>query len=264
MKTPSEPTTTAGETAQSATVLDWNNKSVEIARSANGVIAVSDPFRNLVQPGVKPWPPAEIIQKLSRSHHEKAFKEEQLQAVTQRLGFYCDLQSLHSEDALTWSVFGPLAYAGIEVKRNFAAALLHALDLPCPTPQNVSIWLWRRLPHPDTLVSGGPEIDFGLQTDDTLLLGEAKWLSPVGKLQGVAKDKDQLVLRQEFCRKYGGQFFGGYQRLIILGVSLDKPMLETTNESLPCGVLHTRSTTWQSLCQMTEHPLSDELQRYLE
>ena len=29
--------------------------------------------------------------------------------------------------------------------------------------------------HPDTLVPGGPEIDFGVQTDDLILAGEAKW-----------------------------------------------------------------------------------------
>lgn len=252
------------QNALTATIPDWNNQPVSIARSGGGVTAVTDPFRNLVQTGVKPWPPSEIIQKLYRSRQERAFSDEQLVAVQQGLGFYCDLQSLHSEDALTWSVFGPLAYAGIEHKRNFATALLHSLGLPCSPPENVAIWLWRRLPHPDTLVSGGPEIDFGLQTDDTLLLGEAKWFSGVGQLQGIAKDKDQLTLRKEFCRNYGGQFFGGYQRLVILGVSLTTPMMESEDETLPCGTLHMRSTTWQDLCQLSEHPLSNELQRYLD
>jgi hypothetical protein len=59
------------------------------------------------------------------------------------------------------------------------------------------------LAHPDTLVSGGPEIDFGIHTDDVFLLGEAKWRSPLGEAQGVHRDKDQLTLRREFCQKYG-------------------------------------------------------------
>ena len=64
----------------------------------------------------------------------------------------------------------------------------------------MSIWwpdlgVHRGIPHPDTLVPGGPEIDFGIQTADTLILGEAKWLSGVGRLQGVAKEN-----------AYSGQF----------------------------------------------------------
>jgi len=34
--------------------------------------------------------------------------------------------------------------------------------------------------YPDTLVPGGPEIDFGVFTGDILLFGEAKWKSSVG------------------------------------------------------------------------------------
>ena len=40
------------------------------------------------------------------------------------------------------------------------------------TPANAHIWLRRRLPHPDTLVPGGPEIHCGVQTDDVFLLGD--------------------------------------------------------------------------------------------
>jgi len=246
------------------TIADWNNQSVNLIESSGGVRAVEHPFRNLVRGDVKPWPPAEVLQKLYRSHHGRHFTSEDGGEVAHDLGFYCDLQSLHSEDAITWSVFGTIAYAAQTQKRQFVGALLELLGLPAPTNDNVAIWLWRRLPHPDTLVPGGPEIDFGIQTDDTLLLGEAKWLSGVGQLQGVAKDKNQVVLRQEFCRKYGQLFFANYERLVVLGVSLDKPMLETSDEPLACGSLHTRSAIWSQIAALTAHPHHDEITRYLE
>lgn len=246
------------------TIDDWNNQAVDVAESASGVLAVTDPFRNLIRAGIAPWPPAEIIQKLYHSRHESAFRGSDGVAVTNALGFYSDLQSLHSEDALTWSVFGPLIYAPVEQKRRFAAALLELIDVPCAPPQNVSVWLWRRIPHPDTLGLGGPEIDFGIQTDDVLLLGEAKWLSPVGQLQGVAKDKSQLTLRHEFCTKYGGKFFGAYTKLVVLGVSLSNSMLVSADHDIECGVLYMRGQNWKTICQLSEHPLTDELSRYLE
>jgi hypothetical protein len=36
-------------------------------------------------------------------------------------------------------------------------------------------------------VPGGPEIDFGIQTDALFLLGEAKWRSRVGAFQGAKR-----------------------------------------------------------------------------
>src|SRR5688500_14738550 len=104
------------------------------------------------------------------------------------LGFYSDLQSIHSEDAITWSVFGPVIYGGKTVREPCVTDLLKMIRVPGKAG-NAHIWLWGRLPHPDTLVPGGPEIDFGVQTDDVFLLGEAKWRSSIGSAQGVNRDK---------------------------------------------------------------------------
>jgi hypothetical protein len=82
------------------------------------------------------------------------------------------------------------------------------------------MWLWRRLPHPDNLVPGGPEIDFGIQTMDVLVLGEAKWRSAVGAAQGIKKDKNQIVLRREFCEKYGEKIYPRCRHFVVLGLSL--------------------------------------------
>jgi len=139
------------------------------------------------QPGVIPWPPPELIQKVYQSRQVRAYLGSELATAKAKLGFYSDLQSLHSEDAVTWSVFGPVAYASPSIRSAFVRELLALIDVR-GSSSDASVWLWRRIPHPDDLVPGGPEIDFGIQTGDVFLLGEAKWRSPVAAAQGVSRD----------------------------------------------------------------------------
>lgn len=87
---------------------DWNGQPVRSFRSKGGVLALADPFSGVVRGDVRPWPPAELIQKAYKSEHGSAFGHEP--SLVEWSGrYYCDLQSLHCEDALTWSVFGTLA-----------------------------------------------------------------------------------------------------------------------------------------------------------
>jgi hypothetical protein len=114
----------------------------------------------------------------------RAFANDEHAVVTTELGFYSDLRSLYSEDAITWSVFGPVVYSAPPIRVAFVRELLALIDVD-GSDNNAHVWLWRRLLTLDTLVAGGPEIDFGIQTDDVFLLGEAKWRSSVGVAQGV-------------------------------------------------------------------------------
>lgn len=59
------------------------------------------------------------------------------------------------------------------------ADLFRLLDLPGIQTDDAEVFLWRRIPHPDTLVPGGPEIDVGILTSNALILGEAKCRSGV-------------------------------------------------------------------------------------
>jgi hypothetical protein len=169
------------------TIPNWQDKIIEVAHSKGGVLATVNPMDNLMRGQLSLWPPPEIVQKLYRSRQERAFEGADLAAVTSILGFYSDLQSLHSEDALTWSIFGTLAYASPRVRGDFTNSLLNFLNINVHPVSAVNVWLWRRLPHPDTLVSGGPEIDFGIQTEHVVILGEAKWLSSKEKNSNIAK-----------------------------------------------------------------------------
>ena len=159
----------------------WSGQgAIACAESKGGVLVTVNPFDNLVTRGVSPWPSPEILQKLYARERFVGKTPEDEAAARQSLGHYCDLQSLNSEDAVTWSVIGPLIYGPPEWKQYFAAQLCDRLQLPAPTA--VALWLWRRIPHPEKPAStGGPEIDFGLLTDACAILGEAKWNSPLGR-----------------------------------------------------------------------------------
>jgi hypothetical protein len=197
------------------------------------------------------------------SRQLRAFDEQSAVKLTARFGYYTDLQSINSEDAITWSVFGTMTYAPNQDKLQWTKDLFKFLNINAPIARNVNIWLWRRIPHPDTLVSGGPEIDFGVQTDDTIILGEAKWKSDVGKQQGKNKDKDQLLLRIEFLQKYGERFFPNAKHRVLLVVSPSGSLAPESNQESTRKSVHCREITWDDLCSMTSHPHTEELQRYL-
>ena len=172
---------------------NWNGNSIDVTKSRGRVIATISPFDNLMYKGCIPGTKiiaSEIIQKLYKSNHEKAFN---LISNEWKLKYYCDLQSTNSEDSLTWSIFSALVYGDNVYKQSFLMNLSEALSIE-EKPDNIDICLWRRMPHPDTNVSGGPEIDVLISTDNSIYMIECKWRSGVGKKQGKNKDKSQIEL----------------------------------------------------------------------
>jgi hypothetical protein len=175
---------------------------------------------------------------------------------------YSDLQSLHSEDAVTWSYFGPLAVQPPEAKARFLDWLLGRLGLGDQAgPGGCSIDLWRRVPHPDKSLPGGPELDFVLDGEQCTIFGEVKWRSGEGRKQGRQKDKGQMQLRRDFFMKYGKAIYGR-RGFVVLGVSLAGPLEAETPPDAE-GVL-TRTLNWNDLAEYPEHPKGDEFRRYLE
>ena len=238
---------------------NWNQQEVKVATSKGGVIALANPYDNLVKTGVVPWPPSEIVQKLYQSRQARAFFDNQKEKSIECLGYYTDLQSIHSEDAITWSVFGTVAHSLSELRNKFISDLLQNIGVKSQPVENSEIFLWRRIPHPDTLVSGGPEIDFGIFTGDILLFGEAKWKSSVGAAQGKNKDKDQIQLRVEFLNKYGKKLYPNVKQFIVAGLGLKNDVTENySDNSVKCI-----GKTWDDICGLDSHPSHDELQRYL-
>ena len=244
------------------TLKDWNNTEVVLAESCRGVLAFVDPYEGLIRGKTHPWPPPEVVQKLYRSGRQQAFSDENLNAVTPKMGYYSDLQSMHSEDAVTWSTFGPLKYSSKNDQRLFVNGLMESIGLKSNSKE-VSISLWRRVPHPDTLVSGGPEIDFTIVSDDFVILGEAKWLSSVGKAQGKDRNKDQIQLRHEFLTKYGPAHFGAGRCFVVLGASLGKPVVDSEDLLIEQVEVRLRNVSWEEIANLPGLSHGEELSRHI-
>jgi len=131
------------------TIKNWNDQVIPVIRSAGGVLATYNPFDNLIHDNIFSFPTPEIVQKLYKSRQERAFNED----IKSSIGYYTDLQSLNGEDVITWSVFGTLMYSDSRSIINFTKKLFSILQLDS-TFTAVNVWLWRRIPHPDTGVSG--------------------------------------------------------------------------------------------------------------
>lgn len=242
-------------------MLDWNGREITVARSRGGVLAVADFSDNLVHTDDVSWPPPPVVQKLYESRQARAFDGDDLTAATRLLTVYSDLQSLHSEDAITWSYFGPLAYGRALARVAFLDWLLTQLDLDYLMGSTTcTIDLWRRVPHPDKSLPGGPELDFVLDGDRCVVFGEVKWLSGEGRGQGVMRDKGQMQLRRDFLTKYGRRIYGE-RGFVVLGVSVGDPV-EREAPTEGDGVV-TRGMTWDELASCEQHPGADEFRRYL-
>ena len=231
---------------------------VAVAESAGGVLATCNPLDNLVRAGVTPWPPPEILQKLYASERWRGRTDQDTESVSSCLGHYTDLQSLNSEDAITWSFFGPLIYGPETWRQQFGTALMERLGLPAP--RDIAIWLWRRVPHPEKPAStGGPEIDFGVLTDSTVILGEAKWNSKISGGQGVLRNRTQAELRLSFCHGIGTRALPFVQHWTVLGVGREADVLDGSASGACCM----RNLSWAELAGLMPDELRTELLAYL-
>ena len=107
---------------------DWNGHEFQAVHSKGGVVAVCEFADNLICDERLPWPPPPVVQKLYESRQSRAFFGAELTAATARLGFYSDLQSLNSEDAITWSYFGPFLAETPSSRARFLNWLLERVD----------------------------------------------------------------------------------------------------------------------------------------
>jgi hypothetical protein len=241
-------------------LLDWNNRTVMAVRSRGGVFAFPDFADNLIRMDSVCWPPADLVQKLFKSEKLWAFSEEDQTYLSAKLGYYCDLQSVHSEDALHWSYFGPLIYATDIQRLDFARWLRTKLSLKAHEPASCSLSCWRRVPHPENGTPNGPEMDLLIVTDTFTLALESKWRSGEGRWQGMAGNSTQLELRQRFLAQFGPAVFRN-GLVAVLYVILDQSQSSFGNPGIPIPVLNMK---WSELCQFAKHPRADEVKRYYD
>jgi hypothetical protein len=235
-------------------------QTLTVAHSRSGIRVTDHPLKNLVQGPSSAWPTPELLQKYYANDRFKGQTPEDDAYARSGLGHYCDLQSLNSEDAITFSFFGNLMRLSPREQQETICRLFELLERPSPTGQ-VTIWLWRRLPHPEKLAStGGPEIDFGFLFTDTLLLGESKWNSPLGTLQGVHKDRTQLDLRLAYCAGLGPKALPRVRNWMVLGIARNPGLF---GASRPATGPSVDSLRWQDLPTLFPESLRSELQEHL-
>lgn len=238
-------------------IANWNGRTVSAVQSRGGVWAFLDYLDNVIRPRDCAWPAPELVQKLARSDKQMYFFPEDQPLLAQRLGYYTDLQSVNSEDALVWSYFGPLAYATPDARRRWADWLLGRLGGTRPV-QDCSVALWRRVPHPDNYSQGGPELDSVIVTDSAVLLVEAKWRSGEARWQGLDGRMGQIELRSKFIRLLGAKIYDE-RRLMLLSITLDE-RVEPPRADAP----FLTSLLWKDIVRCPAHPSSAEIERYYD
>ncbi len=234
--------------------IDWKGREINLFETISKVQVTASPFDNLMSTKQAPWPSPEIIQKLFQRGRPPSFDG---LSPDWPLGYYCDMQSLHSEDAITWSVFGTLSRFSEDDRSAWIKGFLKLTPFEDSTAEDVEISLWRRVPHPDTNAMGGPEIDVLILTKNIILLLETKWHSNIGRGQGRNGGENQISLRKKFLEKHGEFVFGEKRKrgIVILSLTGNKPEGNPPSD----GIHH---ISWKKICEIKAHPLAEEVINY--
>lgn len=242
----------------------FSGSPLETFISRSGVILLHHLLAGLPRTGIPVWPAPEVAQKRSKAELASSYSDAERAPLVEALGRYCSLQSMHSEDAMTWAAFGPLVYADQAQRETFVAELLRRVGLNNCTATGATVRLWRRFPHPESWTSGGPEIDAAIMTNDALLIFEAKWLSGEGRGQGVNGDKGQLDLRRMLCQDTGLQrMYDGIETFAVIGLSIDGDLLGAV-DPIVWREVETRALAWAQFYSLESHPIGNELRAFLQ
>jgi hypothetical protein len=239
-------------------ITNWNGEEIEAIQTKGGVWAFPNYLNGVICSNDCCSPPPELVQKLAKSDKYIHFYPEDQPLITRQLGYYTDLQSAHSEDAMVWSCFGTAADCLQDVRTVWGQWLVKKLGYN-ETITKTTICLWRRVPHPDNFTQGGPELDALIQTDKVVILVEAKWRSGESRWQGIDGRSSQFDLRERFIRVLGSAVYGE-RRVILLSI-----VLEGNADSRPVqeGIDFHR-ITWKTLVNEGPHPRAGELRRYYD
>jgi hypothetical protein len=243
-------------------VENWNGTEIDVATTSGGTLLVCNPFDALMRPIAGPWPSPALVMQLGEGEPGRyPFTEELRAQVSTPLGHYCEMQSLNSEDAITWSFFGTLMAGPADRRAHFLNWLCDRLGMPWIANTCGAIDLWRRIPHPYYPGTDGPELDAVLDGDDCVAFVEAKWLSKEGTGRGPDGGRvGQMHLRQRFFERWGNALYGDRGKLVLsVGLAGNLVPDQAPDEH---GIA-VRSMTWTALADYPAHPNGDEFARYL-
>jgi hypothetical protein len=233
-------------------------RQVTLAQSRSGTRVVSRLRDNFVYPIDAPWPPHELRPKMRRGRFAGATSEDDRLATEER-GYYCPLQSLNSEDAVTWSVFGTLKHLVKDKQVATIGQLFDALNLP-RVDAEPAFSFWPRVQHPDTAkVSHGPEIDTLIVVGNWRVLVESKWGSGIDRKQGAAGNTNQIQIRADYCDRFGRKEHP-IAKWLVLGIGPTSSVFPTVGP--PNDSTAVASVAWSTLFDCMPSPYRDKLGAY--
>lgn len=250
---------------------NWKGVSVAYRRSHGaGQVLTFERWQDNVLGGIADaWPP-EALQKQARGYvaNKNHFDPQDADALAADLGGRISkMQSINSEDAVTYSWFGTLGEAPAEARRASVQWLYDRIGLQA-TATDPAVDQWARIHHPYAPGSPrGPELDARIDDAATgaLVYVEAKWQAALGTGKGktVGIPADQIELRRDSLRS-DPALKHDLRPFAVLGVSEDKPDLtawKETHEHLP--PVHVAWLTWDELAHCPHHPRAAEFKRYI-
>jgi hypothetical protein len=161
-------------------MIGWDGRTVGVcsSRGASAVPYVLDWEDNVLPPpDGQEWPASLLRQVRAYVARRSWFSDGDADALAAKLGVISKVQSLNSEDAVTWSWFGTLALADPQARRRALQRLYDQIGLERRASAGIRIAQSPRVVHPNAPESPhGPELD--ARIDDpgvALVYVEAKW-----------------------------------------------------------------------------------------
>ena len=174
----------------------WDGKEILGVRSTGSSVFAALDWRDLA---LEPTGEAIIRKAFQPAPRSlQAFPREHYADLKRVLGHYSSVQSLNSEDTVTWSVFGG-SRSTTWISSLFRSAFNSMVD-----QQSWKVSLWKRTIHPETgIEQQGPEADVVISSDESYFAVEAKWTADIDAEQGVRKNLTQLDMRYASVLKTG-------------------------------------------------------------
>ena len=95
-----------------------------------------------------------------------------------------------------------------------------------------------------------------------MILGEAKWNSPIGARQGINRDRTQLDLRLKYFERFAPLALPAVRRYIVLGIGR-KPEIFSLLSAASDSSAKVLSLAWADVIQCLPSPLREESEQYV-
>lgn len=240
---------------------DWNGRYVGAECSRCGITAVHDLADNLV--GVDGGSlPAEITRRLRPATEPPRFDWIAMEKLSEKLGFYSDMQSLQCVDPLVWSVFGTAKASRGSDRSAWIEELLSRLGVSYKTPEPVEISIWKTLNRCGDGDSTTLENSASVITGNSAVFFEASWIPGHEEVASETGLSERLRKKLSFLGDLCG---GGTQRngdqtlLVLLSLQGDPSIRPGRYEGVEL-----RRMSWQYLVSLGSHPSHDEINRYYD